>query len=459
MGRPGKQSDEDGAGGGPAEEPQAGGGPGAARQPAADQQSASQPPGATQQATGQQNSAQPAPPAGGGAGSGNEPGGSGGGIPRRWLVTAGVAAGAVLIAGVVFALTQNSGSTSGAGNQASLAAGPIHLSSTFPQSGASNVDGAGQIAVNFSEPIAAHSPHPTIQPSVAGAWSAVGDAFVFTPQTAFAQATKVTVTIPGGPAGVRSNGGGLLSNTVTEHFTTGMYSQTRLAQILAQLGYLPLSWNAGGTAGTRAQAVMAGGGNKSQAALAYAPPPGTFAWRDSYPVTLTSQWNPDQANTLLQGAVMAFKSQHGMTIDGSLTQKVWDALFTALGKNQQNKSGYTYAVASKTVPETLTIWHNGHVVLHSLANTGIPVSPTVDGTFPVFERFAFQIMRGTNPGGSTYADPVSWVSYFNGGDAVHYFPRGSYGFQQSLGCVELPYNEAKASFPYLTYGSLVTVTG
>ncbi len=73
----------------------------------------------------------------------------------------------------------------------------------------------------------------------------------------------------------------------------------------------------------------------------------------------------------------------------------------------------------------------------------------MDGTFPVYERFRFQIMRGANPDGSPYADPVSYVSYFNGGDAVHYFPRGSYGFQQSLGCVELPWNSA-ASGPTRT---------
>ena len=51
------------------------------------------------------------------------------------------------------------------------------------------------------------------------------------------------------------------------------------------------------------------------------------------------------------------------------------------------------------------------------------------------------------------------MSYFNGGDAVHYFPRGSYGSEQSLGCVELPYSAAKRAYPYLTYGSLVSVIG
>jgi lipoprotein-anchoring transpeptidase ErfK/SrfK len=67
-------------------------------------------------------------------------------------------------------------------------------------------------------------------------------------------------------------------------------------------------------------------------------------------------------------------------------------------------------------------------------------------------------MSGTNPDGSHYADPVEWVSYFNGGDAVHYFPRGSYGWNQSLGCVELPWSTAQDAYDLLPYGSLVTVT-
>ncbi|MHB1536304.1 MAG: L,D-transpeptidase, partial [Acidimicrobiales bacterium] len=111
------------------------------------------------------------------------------------------------------------------------------------------------------------------------------------------------------------------------------------------------------------------------------------------------------------------------------------------------------------LPETLTVWHNNTVISTSPANTGIAASPTADGTFPVFERLATQVMRGTNPDGSKYADPVAWVAYFNGGDAVHYIPRSSYGSRQSLGCVEVTYQTGKTVWPYLTIGSLVTVIG
>jgi hypothetical protein len=88
----------------------------------------------------------------------------------------------------------------------------------------------------------------------------------------------------------------------------------------------------------------------------------------------------------------------------------------------------------------------------------------VDGTFPVYLKYTVTQMKGNNPNGTPYDDTVYWASYFNGGDAVHAFPRGSYGWYQSLGCVELPYNGAGPGvaenvWNLLSYGSLVTVTG
>jgi hypothetical protein len=155
---------------------------------------------------------------------------------------------------------------------------------------------------------------------------------------------------------------------------------------------------------------------------------------------------------------MAFESDHLMTMDGIAGTAVWHALFKAVAAGQDNAHGYTYARATKDSPETLTIWHDGHRVFRSLSNTGIPVAPTADGTAPVYLRYRNQIMKGTNPDGTKYADPVQFVAYFRAGEAVHYFPRFSYGFPQSLGCVELPLAAAAKAWPYLTYGSLVTVS-
>ena len=145
-------------------------------------------------------------------------------------------------------------------------------------------------------------------------------------------------------------------------------------------------------------------------------------------------------------------------MDGVAGPQVWKALLAAADAATMNTHGYTYAVASQVYPETLTVYHNGKVILHALANTGIPAAPTTVGTAPVYERLQSQIMKGTNPDGSKYADQVYWVAYFRAGEAVHYFGRYSYGSQQSLGCVELPYKTAEFIWPYLTYGTLVTVT-
>jgi peptidoglycan hydrolase-like protein with peptidoglycan-binding domain len=226
-----------------------------------------------------------------------------------------------------------------------------------------------------------------------------------------------------------------------------------MQQLLAQLGYLPLSWTP-----ARGGNVSKGNAN-GQLAAAYSAPQGTFSWQSGYPSILRSFWKQGSGNMIDVGAIRAFESDQGLTMDGVAGSQVWQTLLSAVAKGQGDKHGYTYALASKANPETLTIWHNGRQVLKTLANTGISVAPTADGTYPVYLRYYYQVMKGTNPDGSKYADPVYYVSYFNGGDAVHYFPRYSFGYPQSLGCVELPWNSAAKAWPYLTYGSLVTVAG
>jgi hypothetical protein len=103
------------------------------------------------------------------------------------------------------------------------------------------------------------------------------------------------------------------------------------------------------------------------------------------------------------------------------------------------------------------VWHNGVVIESTPANTGGAGTPTALGSFTVYLRLRNQVMTGTDPDGATYADPVQFVAYFNGGDALHYMPRTSYGDPQSLGCVELPYTAASVIWPYMTLGSIVTV--
>ena len=375
---------------------------------------------------------------------------------KTGAIAAAIAAVAVIVAIAVLAATHSarpaSAATKGDAAGGRAVAGPLRVVSVTPNTASGRIAGDTTLQVAFTVPLAAGSPDPVLTPSVLGSWQSVGSTLTFTPDTAFPPSTKFDLRIPAGQAGVRSAAGRTLDRPVTASFRTEGYSQLRLGELLSELGYLPLTWQP--MAGDRMT-----GGPSGQTAMAFSAPPGSFSWEPGYPQALRSQWRAGMANPLLRGAVMAFQSQHGMMINGVLTDRLWNALFDAADANHANTVGYTYAIASKGSPETLTIWHDGRIVLRSLANTGIPVAPTASGTFPVFLRYRFQIMQGTNPDGSHYADPVSFVSYFDAGEAVHYFPRGSYGWPQSLGCVELPYDSAERAWPYLTYGSLVTVTG
>jgi Bacterial Ig-like domain/L,D-transpeptidase catalytic domain len=382
------------------------------------------------------------------------------GQPKTRVIAMATAIVAVAAGGATYALTRGGPAPAPAARHVRAVAVALRVTSVSPASGARGVSGIDPVRVTFSTPLAAGSPRPEIRPAVPGSWQSFGDTLVFTPAMPFAPSRRVTVAVPAGAAGVRSAAGKQLARPVTAVFRTAGYSPLRLSQLLAELGYLPLSWRPEQVSG-KFSAIDAPpqSGLAAQVAMAYSPPPGTFTFDSGYPGLLASMWRPSRFNVILKGAVMAFQSEHNMVLTGVPSVGLWHAVLKAADVGQRNVNGYTYAIANKGSPETLTIWHNGHEVLRSLANTGIPASPTVNGTFPVYSRFRFTIMSGFNPDGSYYSDPVQFVSYFNGGDAVHYFARASYGFPQSLGCVELPYSDAERAFPYLSYGSLVSVTG
>ena len=366
-----------------------------------------------------------------------------------WVSGAVIAVGGAT-AGIVAATSSGSGSGgSGAAHAADAAkhaaAKPVtlRLVSISPQGGATAANGATGVTVTYNEPLPATASMPTLTPAIAGSWARAGDTVVFTPASGYPAGTKVTVS---------ADAGGKTASTTTSTFKTGKYSTLRLQEILAQLGYLPLTW------APAPGATVPGDSMQAQLAAAYNPPAGTFSWKSGYPASLHELWQQGSANTVETGAITAFEGDHEKETTEAMSPALWASVLKAAAADDANTDGYSYAIANQHLPETLTIWHNGQKRLTTPANTGISVSQTEVGTFPVYEKLPFQIMSGTNPDGSHYADPVVWVSYFNGGDAVHYYPRGSYGWNQSLGCVELPTYSAHEAYDLLPYGSLVTVT-
>jgi hypothetical protein len=110
---------------------------------------------------------------------------------------------------------------------------PLRLVSVSPSAGSRGVDGGDNITVTFNQPLPASAPLPRLSPAIAGAWQRVGDAAVFTPQTGIPAGTRETVMVSAGDGSARSE--------QRFSFTTAGYSTLRLQQLLAQLGYLPMS--------------------------------------------------------------------------------------------------------------------------------------------------------------------------------------------------------------------------
>jgi hypothetical protein len=341
-----------------------------------------------------------------------------------------------------------------AASAAPLAAS-LRVNSVSPSQNTRNVPGTSQIAIRFSSPISSDASAPVLSPHVSGTWATTGRLLVFTPAGAFPPDSKISVAIPGGANGIVAIDGARLRRSKTVTFTTEGGSVLRAEQLLAQLGYLPVTWRpASPPAGTPYQFEKA----------VYVAPHGHFSFAGDAPQPLRALWRPGSSSSqILESALASFDRSEHLLPGSGLSAQFWAALLR-IGRRpmlHRNTDGFTYALVDKNVgnnqPETITIYQDGRVALESPANTGISASPTADGTYAVYLKFENQVMSGVSPFGQSYSDPVSWISYFNGSDAVHYIYRAEYGFPQSFGCVELPWAAAERSYGLLQLGTLVTV--
>ena len=108
-------------------------------------------------------------------------------------------------------------------------------------------------------------------------------------------------------------------------------------------------------------------------------------------------------------------------------------------------------------PETASVYFRGQRVVTTPANTGVAGAATPLGVFFVYEKLAYQVMRGVDVNGAHYAEPVRDIWYFVGGDAFHGFARAAYGYPQSNGCVEVPPAVAAELFAHMPIGTEVEV--
>jgi lipoprotein-anchoring transpeptidase ErfK/SrfK len=328
-------------------------------------------------------------------------------------------------------------------------AGGLDIVSTVPSQNEPHVATDTTISVSFSEPVELGKARPTLSPHIGGTWVLSSpDTLSYRLATPFIPDTGETLTIPGGPLGLRSKNGSTLASSLTLHFGMAAGDLLRVQQLLAEEGYLPLSFRP--SAGTPARSDLA----RDQR--------GTFRWRwSTLPTQLTSQWSQGTENVITMAAIESFQTQNGLGVDGQVGPSLWTALINDFINHKVDSAPYVYVLVNKALPENLTLWNNGMAEYAGVpVNTGETGADTTDGTFVVFEHVRFSDMKGTNPDGSTYDDPnVPYASYFNGGDALHGFIRATYGSPQSNGCVEMSYADAALVWPLTPVGTLVTIEG
>lgn len=326
----------------------------------------------------------------------------------------------------------------------------LEVLKSTPSSNQDTTTPAGPFEITFNESIN-KSTLTNLQTSQPGSWSVINsNTAAFTPAQPIMPDSELTIKSPSTSSdGLLASNGDYLAQSIDLTWKTGSGSVLRMQQILAQLGYLPLVWT-----------PTSANSNVSPIEELYNPPSGNFTWRyANTPASLKASFQPGVDNNMTKGAMIAFERSRGIPAYGSIRPLIWPALLSGEADGIPNKNGYTYAMVSKALPETLTLWNDGNIVLKTLANTGIPQTPTPNGTFYVYLRYPTQTMRGKNINGSYYTDHgVKWVNYIDGSVAVHGFVRASYGFPQSLGCVELPVSQAAIAWKWLHYGSLVYIS-
>ncbi len=371
--------------------------------------------------------------------------------PRFWNRLAAVSLLLLAVLGVAYWQESKAyGTGSGTVSPVSGPSGALKVVSVSPPASSSTAPPKGPFKISFNQAVEPGA-LSQLKTSVAGSWRSVSPNVVeFVPDNTLLPGTSVTIKSTAvGSQGIVANDGDVLAHAIDISWTTEAGSVLRIQQLLAILGYLPLKWSP----------TQAASGTSPTQQL-YSPVSGSFSWGyPNIPASIKASFTPGVFGKMTQGALVSFERVHGMPVYTSIRTLIWPALLNAEAANMPNPNGYTYAVVSEVAPETITIYHDANVVLHSLVNTGVSQTPTPTGIFFVYMRYPTQTMRGKNINGSYYIDHgVKWVNYIQGSVAIHGFVRSSYGFPQSLGCVELPIQKAAIAWKWIHYGSLVSIS-
>jgi peptidoglycan hydrolase-like protein with peptidoglycan-binding domain len=374
----------------------------------------------------------------------------------RWSAPTGILIVLLAVGGSIYLLTRPHSMGNILGSRSASAATPTAAATPATPAAPTKllalpkrtiVNGTDAITVTLSGVPASDSPVPTFSPKVAGTWAVVGDSEVFTAASTLQPCSSYTLTVWGH---THATGAGYLGRKQTIGLNVACPSVSGLQQALARLGYLPAKFHPRYIVHIPVGALS----RKEAAVLAYHPPRGALVPDPSNAPPVKG----GEIDAITRGALEIYQADHGLEASGEPNRETWNSLISAVAINHRDPNPYTWVSVTESLPETLEV-HRGHrVVFSTPANTGVPGAETEQGIFPIYARYISTTMSGTDVDGTKYNVPdVPWVNYFNGGDAVHGYPRASYGFPQSNGCVELPIEAAHTVFGMLAIGDIVEV--
>ena len=385
-----------------------------------------------------------------------------GGRAAAWRAAIGTtvlaAAAAVLVAhaaGVLRAHNADAATPPAKGSPAPLAPGaaPTRLDSARHKSPTklthlptSVADPTRGVAIRLNGKPRSNTPRPRLTPATAGTWSDVGNYEFFRPVSTLEPCTNYKMEVPAATVAIRHR---RLGASASVSFRVACPGITAVQEALARLNYLPYTLH--GFVGASSTAPLT---RAAAAKRAFDLPQGILEANvpDAPPLTMGSL---DATTT---GAMEVFEGDHNLPVGTTITPVFWTELMAEETLAKRNPDPYTWVTVTETLPETLEVHEGTKIALSTPANTGVPGAATQQGIFPIYVRYVSTTMIGNNVDGSHYVDPgVPWVNYFNGGDAVHGYPRPGYGYPQSNGCVELPISTAESVYGMLAVGDLVIV--
>lgn len=114
--------------------------------------------------------------------------------------------------------------------------------------------------------------------------------------------------------------------------------------------------------------------------------------------------------------------------------------------------------------QKLTAWENGKIVHEAKVSTGMKLTPTVKGSFKIYNKIPLHDMRGPSPykniypSGKYHIKNVPNSMYFYQGYAIHgAYWHNNFGRQASHGCVNVPLVSAEWLLDWAQVGTRVEV--